>query len=436
MADPNIRIKRSAVPGKKPTVEQLPLGELGLNTYDAQLFAQVNTSGVGIGTTIISLTPWKETFGAESIFYNNSVGIGTDNATENLTVLGNASVSAGVTVGGNLSAESDLYVDNIRRFTDNSTNTKISLESGRVKIFAGNGTVPKINVNGGVGINTSINITGIATFKQTVNIEGDLNVTGDIVYDEISGRNLNIAGISTFDGIINFGASSAISIGGTTGTNGQYLQSTGTGVTWASASSIRSDNTYTATTGQTTITQAYTAGLIDVFVNGVRLHSSEYVASNGTSIVLNEALFGGESIDVISYTASGSVSSVPENDTLDAVTDRGNDTTNDINVGILTSKSGVYVDAIRRYTDNSTNTKITLESGRLKLFAGNGTTPKININGGVGINTSLNVVGISTFNQDVNVGSDQSTGIVLTSPNGTKYRLIVDNLGNLSTTAV
>ena len=66
-------------------------------------------------------------------------------------------------------------------------------------------------------------------------------------------------------------------------------------------------------------------------------------------------------------------------------------------------------------------------------MARNGVSPKINVNGGVGISTNLNVVGISTFNQDINVGSDQSTGIVLTSPNGTKYRLIVDNSGNLST---
>ena len=46
-------------------------------------------------------------------------------------------------------------------------------------------------------------------------------------------------------------------------------------------------------------------------------------------------------------------------------------------------------DVIRRYTDNSTNTKISLESGRLKLFAGNGVTPKVNINGGVGISTKF-----------------------------------------------
>ena len=53
MADPNIRIKRSSVPGKRPTVEQLPLGELALNTYDAELFAR--RERVGIGTDIVRL---------------------------------------------------------------------------------------------------------------------------------------------------------------------------------------------------------------------------------------------------------------------------------------------------------------------------------------------------------------------------------------------
>jgi len=53
MANPNIRIKRSAVPGKAPTVNDLPLGELGLNTYDAELFARRERSG--IGTDIVRL---------------------------------------------------------------------------------------------------------------------------------------------------------------------------------------------------------------------------------------------------------------------------------------------------------------------------------------------------------------------------------------------
>ena len=53
MAAPIIRIKRSAVPGKKPTVNDLPLGELGLNTYDAELYAR--RERLGIGTDIVRL---------------------------------------------------------------------------------------------------------------------------------------------------------------------------------------------------------------------------------------------------------------------------------------------------------------------------------------------------------------------------------------------
>jgi hypothetical protein len=53
MADPNIRIKRSSVPGKVPLVGQIPLGELALNTYDAELFARRERAG--IGTDVVRL---------------------------------------------------------------------------------------------------------------------------------------------------------------------------------------------------------------------------------------------------------------------------------------------------------------------------------------------------------------------------------------------
>ena len=53
MATPIIKLKRSAVPGKKPTVNDLPLGELGLNTYDAELYTTRERSG--IGTDVVRL---------------------------------------------------------------------------------------------------------------------------------------------------------------------------------------------------------------------------------------------------------------------------------------------------------------------------------------------------------------------------------------------
>jgi hypothetical protein len=52
------------------------------------------------------------------------------------------------------------------------------------------------------------------------------------------------------------------------------------------------------------------------------------------------------------------------------------------------------------------------------------------------VSGDANVSGISTFQSDVNVGVDTSTGVILTSPNGTQYRLIVDDSGNLGTVAV
>jgi len=54
MATP-IRIKRSAVAGKKPTEGQLQLGELALNTFDGKIFLKQDQGGVGVGTRIVSL---------------------------------------------------------------------------------------------------------------------------------------------------------------------------------------------------------------------------------------------------------------------------------------------------------------------------------------------------------------------------------------------
>lgn len=40
MAASIIKLKRSSVPGKKPTVNDLPLGELGLNVYNTKTYVK------------------------------------------------------------------------------------------------------------------------------------------------------------------------------------------------------------------------------------------------------------------------------------------------------------------------------------------------------------------------------------------------------------
>jgi len=130
-----------------------------------------------------------------------------------------------------------------------------------------------------------------------------LNV-GIVSYSE-NLTTLDVVGISSLSHIV---ANGSVSAGGTTGSEGQYLVSTGIGVTWGNLSTLRSSYSTTATSGQTNFTVNYNVGFVDIFVNGVRLTETEYTASNGSSIILDEACFGGETVDILAYnTASTGV---------------------------------------------------------------------------------------------------------------------------------
>ena len=84
MATP-FRLKRSAVASKRPATTDLQLGELALNTYDGYLYTE--REGVGVAT-VTNLTPWYENYGGGSIYYSNSVGIGTTVPLSKLDVRG------------------------------------------------------------------------------------------------------------------------------------------------------------------------------------------------------------------------------------------------------------------------------------------------------------------------------------------------------------
>ena len=118
--------------------------------------------------------------------------------------------------------------------------------------------------------------------------------------------------------------------------------------------------------------------------------------------------------------------------------------------GIEISYDGV--DSI--ITDTSPGGELTIRTNQLKIEnAAFETLAVFNENSDVKLyfdnaekvrttNTGAVVTGIltatSTINttSDVNVGIDTTTGVVLTSPNGTRFRLFVDDAGNLSTVAI
>lgn len=64
---------------------------------------------------------------------------------------------------------------------------------------------------------------------------------------------------------------------------------------------LRTSTTFTATENQTTFSFSYNVGYVDVYVNGVKLASSEFTASNGTSIVLSSGCRSGDLVEFIGY---------------------------------------------------------------------------------------------------------------------------------------
>ena len=81
--------------------------------------------------------------------------------------------------------------------------------------------------------------------------------------------------------------------------------STGAGVSWANIPKLRLVDNQVATANQTTFSTVYTVGLLDVYVNGVRLSEDEFTAVNGATVTLDDACFGGETVEFISYSPSG-----------------------------------------------------------------------------------------------------------------------------------
>ena len=84
MATP-IRIKRSAVAGKKPTDGQLQLGELAVNFYDGKIFLKQDTGGVGVGTRIVEVGAGSTTFAGKTLFVtengnDDNTGLDDNNA--------------------------------------------------------------------------------------------------------------------------------------------------------------------------------------------------------------------------------------------------------------------------------------------------------------------------------------------------------------------
>lgn len=138
-----------------------------------------------------------------------------------------------------------------------------------------------------------------------------------------------------------------------------------------STSQSRTVTRSVATNGQTTFSVNYKVGFIDVFLNGAKLDSTEYTASNGTTVTLSEAAVINDIVEFVAY-----------NDSIILGLTLQEDTTTDSNRNIVFTQG----------TSGSIST-INVASSELTFNPGSNTLTTGNI-----VGTSLNVSGIGTIN--------------------------------------
>ena len=276
-----------------------------------------------------------------------------------------------------------------------------------------NGSVlTALGIGGSVGIGSTLPSylldvrSPVSTGQTALYVFGDVEITGITKANAVDFANLIVSGIATFNNVTLEGY---VSAGNTFGQADQVLVSTGVGVTWKDTGSLRTTTTFTATAAQTTFNVTYNLTTsLDVFVNGVKLTNTEFTATSGTNVVLDNGCFGGEVVEIITYDID-----FPQNFSGLTIREEGSLVANNVNT---LNFVGLAITAIA--TSGSAST-ISIDAQPPLNSGSQVTVGIITVGSGTTINSSgINVTGIITASVLVaNNGIDCDTGFVF-APDG------------------
>ena len=163
----NIRLKRSSVPGRVPTINQLDLGELALNTYDGKLYLKQDISGVQSVITVGESASFatSASYALTASFFSGSIPSATSASYALTASYANNSTSASYALtasffsGSIPNAVSASYALTASFASNVSSNISSSLSGsiGYLPVFVGPNTLNNSIVyqgQNGIGINT------------------------------------------------------------------------------------------------------------------------------------------------------------------------------------------------------------------------------------------------------------------------------------------
>ena len=190
----------------------------GLEVNSDLIIADSTNKRVGIGSTIPDYTlDVIGGIGATDIYisglstfvgfstFQDSIGVQKDITIAGIsTVVGVATFRNNVFIDGNLNVAGDITYDEVngRNIYISGLSTFVGFSTFNSDVFIAGVTT----LSGFTTTRDNVFIAGYSTVTQDLTVLGDLNVTGDISYDEVTGRNINITGLSTFEGLSYFGS--------------------------------------------------------------------------------------------------------------------------------------------------------------------------------------------------------------------------------------